>query len=692
MKAELFFVLPLGLALTSSTRAEPITTGTLLREMTHLKHLAEFPDPAFKTVQFSSTDHRSRLPGGPDWHGNSDGFGGEPIPNFAGVIRPPNDQGIGEYLVCDVEGPGVLVRTWTARINGKIRLYLDGAGQPVYDGSAQEFFQQFYTPYLAAAKLKPEVFAGTFRQRRACYFPLPFARRCRIVWEGNIRSIHFYEVQFRLYAAPTQVRTFRPEDFQEYRQVILDTARGLSHPDEANPLSPDHQDHPLAVTLAPGEIKEALVVEGARVVERLTLQLLAPDRDRALRQTVMQIYFDGAPWGQVQSPVGDFFGAAPGINPYESLPFTVAPDGKMTCRFPMPFARSMKVRFENHGDQPVTVVGTVSDAPYTWQPERSLHFRARWRVNHGMVNTAPYDLPFLLARGQGVYVGTSSILLNPCPVPTSAGNWWGEGDEKIFVDDDQQPSIFGTGSEDYYNYAWSSPDIFLFPYCGQPRNDGPDNRGFVTNNRWHILDPIPFQRQIAFYMEFYSHERTPGYSYARIGYHYARPGTVDDHVPLSDEDVRPLIPPAWEPAARGAARGALFHPVEALLTEDAAVTFDHDPLWAGGRGVVWQPRKAGDELVLNLPVREKGRYVIALTAGLSRDFGRFSATLDGTPIAFGAKVMDLHRPYRKMLRNFFAPPRVLEAGLHTLRLRAEGPSVKGGGNALGLDFIWVQKR
>ena len=50
------------------------------------------------------------------------------------------------------------------------------------------------------------------------------------------------------------------------------------------------------------------------------------------------------------------------------------------------------------------------------------------------------------------------------------------------------PRIFGTGSEDYFNYAWSSPDIFLFPYCGQPRNDGPGNRGFVTNNRWHIID------------------------------------------------------------------------------------------------------------------------------------------------------------------------------------------------------------
>ena len=116
-------------------------------------------------------------------------------------------------------------------------------------------------------------------------------------------------------------------------------------------------------------------------------------------------------------------------------------------------------------------------------------------------------------------MGTSVYLMNPAAMPTPYGNWWGEGDEKVFVDDDRVPSIFGTGSEDYFNYSWSSPDIFVFPYCGQPRNDGPGNRGFVTNYRWHVLDSIPFKNSVRFYMELNSHERTPGMSYARIGYH-----------------------------------------------------------------------------------------------------------------------------------------------------------------------------
>ena len=35
-----------------------------------------------------------------------------------------------------------------------------------------------------------------------------------------------------------------------------------------------------------------------------------------------------------------------------------------------------------------------------------------------------------------------------------AAAWWGEGDEKIFVDGETFPSHFGTGSEDYYGYSF----------------------------------------------------------------------------------------------------------------------------------------------------------------------------------------------------------------------------------------------
>ena len=91
------------LAACGSADAGPITTGTLIEEMVDMRRLAEFPDPYYKTLQFSSYDHRSALPGGPEWFANSDGFGREPMPNFEAVVKEPDEKGVGEYLICDVQ-------------------------------------------------------------------------------------------------------------------------------------------------------------------------------------------------------------------------------------------------------------------------------------------------------------------------------------------------------------------------------------------------------------------------------------------------------------------------------------------------------------------------------------------------------------------------------------------------------------
>ena len=106
-----------------ASEPKAITTGSLLRQMIDMVGLASFPEPGYQTVQFSSYDHRSALPGGPDWFANSDGFGNEPVPNFEAVLEKPNDEGIGRYLICDVEGSGAIVRTWTAAIAGTIRVF-----------------------------------------------------------------------------------------------------------------------------------------------------------------------------------------------------------------------------------------------------------------------------------------------------------------------------------------------------------------------------------------------------------------------------------------------------------------------------------------------------------------------------------------------------------------------------------------
>ena len=673
---------------------QSITTGLLFEEMIDLVKLTSFPDPYYRMKQYSSYDHRSRHPGGPDWFANSDGFGREPIPNFESVLIQPDETGVGEYLIADIDGPGAIVRLWTAAISGKIRMYLDGSETPLFEGEANDFFHHPYDHFPQIESINRERFQQTVYQRDASYAPIPFARHMQVVWTGKINDIHFYQMQVRLYPSDTEVVSFTPEDISIYKDVIDRVTLALFDPDTHLYPKSNQDERSFSAALKPGQKREVLRLSRPGALEKFTLRLQADNLDLAFRQTVLHIICDGHPWGQVQAPVGDFFGAAPGINPYQSLPFTVQSDGTMICRFVMPFEKSLIICLENLGKQPVSIEGSVLPMPFSWN-DNSLHFRARWRVGHNITasNRDVQDLPFLIAHGKGVYVGTASFLLNPNPIPTPYGNWWGEGDEKVFVDNDVLPSLFGTGSEDYYNYSWSSPDIFFFPYCGQPRNDGPGNRGFVTNFRWHILDTIPFEENIFFYLELFSHERTPGLSYARIGYHYARPDITDDHLAIMPEDVRALnLPEGWEPAARMGARNSVFYAAENILSDSSHTHLIDGDLWTGGKLLVWEPTKTGDQKNFLITVNSPGEKRINLTAALTPRSGRFSVFLDGQPLPASDDIdtIDLYRPFRTLLRNFVFKPVALAAGNHTLSIEYKGAAERAGLPEIGIDFIWIQ--
>lgn len=673
------------------TAAQPVTTESLIREMTDMRALGEYPDPAFMTVQFSSYDRRSTVPGAPGWFSNADGFGGEPIPAFEEVLREPGEDGTGEYLICDVQAPGAIVRCWTAAINGEIRMELDG--KVVYDGSADDFLRRPFDVLGKTVGVDPAVFEGSFNQQNAAYCPMPFAERCRIVWTGNIKQVHFYEVQVREYEDWAEVETFEPSDLAGSIETIRRTAEVLRSPG-SEMAAPEGDAVAFDAAVDAGERGELFAMDdGPGAIAQLTVRVGAADLDAALRQTVLHIAFDGAQESQVQCPIGDFFGAAPGVNPFDSVPFTVGLDGTMTCRFVMPFAHSARAWVENLGGQRVGVRGSAVRSDWEWTDSWSMHFRARWRVDHGLTGDPgrPQDIPFLVARGVGRYVGTASIMLNPTDVPTPGGGWWGEGDEKVFVDGDVGPSTYGTGSEDYYNYAWSIPDIFGWAYCGQPRNDGPGNRGFVTNHRWHVLDSLPFAEGIAFYMELWPHRLVPGYSYARVGYHYGRPGIADDHVRITGEDVRALELPAWRARAEGGARNSVFTEAEEAL-EDGLVAGTvgvlEGNLYSGGRGLRWSPAAVGDEIALEFVVERAGVYAVDLCALKSGDSGRLRLWVDDRSGDEEARVVDLASPGRRVLRRIGTGPGELGAGEHTLHVRFLGEP----GSTVGIDFLWVQAR
>jgi len=542
-----------------------------------------------------------------------------------------------------VAGPGTIVRTWTAKISGKLRVYLDDIDKPLYAGPAQDFLLHPYDTFINEAELGSVVLDGTFYQRNAAYCPMPFEKRCRIVWIGNVKNIHFYEVQIRKYAAGTKVKTFSPAELKAAGQQVSKVANVLRNPQKRWPYASKQEPVEISADLGPHKLDQVLSLEGPGAIERLTLKLNAEDLDLALRQTILRIRCDGSRWGQVESPLGDFFGSAPGINPWNSVPFTVESDGTMTCRYVMPFADSMKIEIYNRSKQAVQIRGSALPVDYEWNDKTSMHFYARWRITHDLKPSGNdvRDMPYVLASGRGVYVGTALMLLNPNPIPSPYGSWWGEGDEKIFVDDDMQPSTFGTGSEDYFNYSWSSSDIFLHPYCAQPRNDGPANRGFVTNCRWHILDPLPFQKRINFYMELYPHEWTPNISYARIGYFYGQPGLTDDHEPITMENLRHLkLPANWKPAARKGAGGAVFHEAETLVGKPDKVSTIQNRLWTRNELMVWHPKQVGETLTLELPIERSGKQAIRLIIARTPTSGKVSFTLDG-PLRGGRPPFDV---------------------------------------------------
>ena len=90
------------------------------------------------------------------------------------------------------------------------------------------------------------------------------------------------------------------------------------------------------------------------------------------------------------------------------------------------------------------------------------YFHAKWhRDTFKLPKDRWPDWVMLRTQGRGRFCGVMLHVWNP------RGGWWGEGDEKFFVDGEKFPSTFGTGSEDYFGYAWCDPGLFQRPYHAQ---------------------------------------------------------------------------------------------------------------------------------------------------------------------------------------------------------------------------------
>ena len=256
---------------------------------------------------------------------------------------------------------------------------------------------------------------------------------------------------------------------------------------------------------------------GARITElRLATSERAPEK---LRSTTLTITFDDEE--TVSAPLVTFFGTGPDLVPYRSLPMSIEPDGTLICRFPMPFRKRAVVRVSRDGDGAAELHGSVTVDAAAFDAA-SMLFRATWRPR-AVLRTRPFqDWHIATLEGTGQQVGTLLDVENPAGVA-----WWGEGDEKLFVDGESFPSLFGTGTEDYFGYAWSSAETFAHAYHAQTRAPAGSFAGLFSMNRFLVLDPVPFERSLRFDLEIW-HWTDTSIAAEAILYWYARPGARDD--------------------------------------------------------------------------------------------------------------------------------------------------------------------
>jgi len=264
-----------------------------------------------------------------------------------------------------------------------------------------------------------------------------------------------------------------------------------------------------------------------------------------------------------------------------------------------------------------------------------MHFHANWhqlsgvdtRGGKGMDGGGAFDVNYLTAEGRGVFVGDTLSIFN------GAASWWGEGDEKIWVDGEAFPSHFGTGTEDYYGYAWCRPETFATPFHAQPSGAGNLAVGASTNSRYRLLDGIPFRERFQFDMELW-HWAGTGMDYAPATFWYARPGAKSNVAPDPEAAARPVSRQRGDVVEVFRVPGALEGESFEVLERGGGRTEVQDVpqfRWSNDQQLWWIDGAPGDHLELGFDAPAAGRYRVVARLTRANDYGVLKLALNGAP-------------------------------------------------------------
>ena len=278
-------------------------------------------------------------------------------------------------------------------------------------------------------------------------------------------------------------------------------------------------------TIPPGESAVLADITGPAQITHIWMTQAAH-----YRECLLKITYDDADFPSVLVPLGDFFCLGHGmVNSFQSALFTASTSFPyqfdkpcaLNCYAPMPFARHARVELINESDEPHIQYFYVDYETLEDFPPDAGYFHAEFRRANPFPgwgpeippNTPEADRPnlerwawehnyvILETRGRGHYLGCALSVTN------YTRDWWGEGDDMIWVDGYKwPPDLHGTGSEDYLGHAGGMhPSAYL--HNGSSIFEGftipvpqielwRGNSGYQTGYVFHLENPVNFEREI----------------------------------------------------------------------------------------------------------------------------------------------------------------------------------------------------
>lgn len=436
----------------------------------------------------------------------------------------------GEKVLFDEQRPGCLYRFWmtftsASVLTNQLRFYFDGESSPSIEISVGDFFGGSVSPFLFPLVGDAAVSCKGYYS----YYPFVYEQGLKVTISsvptasGYNASPFYYNITYHQYDSAVGLQTWDgSEDVSSVVNLLSQTG--------ADPKSTvGNGIHAGSISLSQGESQELFSRIGEGAVQSIKLKP-NPASLSVLRDCVLQMNWDGGS-PEVDVPLGCFFGSATNEMDVLSLPIGMSVSEDYYCFFPMPFWTSAVIEVVNNGATPVTIPFEIQYTTHVYDQARSGYFHALHKEQY--VISDGNDVNFIEAEGRGHVVGLSLFIRGDDFTGNNLDHL--EGDERIYFDGSASPSIYGTGTEDYFNCAWyfyNPPALLPFHGCAlQQFNSQPPNG--TQAYRFHISDTLPFNQNIKFGMEHGRANDTRGL-YSSVAYFYMQNSVGQEEVAVFD--------------------------------------------------------------------------------------------------------------------------------------------------------------